>query len=240
MSAARTGRPSFDEPTFTVPCSQVVGSVLPGIDAQPALPVLIGSEGSEVVAPVAEPLERVAHRRIRTLANYWHGGWDHAIPDTWLRAGVAERLYAVADALPSPWGLAVFDAWRPLALQRELYDTAIADPTIEPGFMAPVSDDPATPPPHLTGGAVDLTLTFESTPLAPGCGFDDTTRRAHVAHLEATPGPDRELRRFLYWSMRSEGFVVFEGEWWHFELGTRRWALITGGTAVYGPTAPAS
>ncbi len=240
MSAAHTGRPSFDEPTFTVPCSQVFGSVLPGIDAQPALPALIGSEGSEVTGPVAEPLVRVAHRRIRTLANYWHGGWDHAIPDTWLRVGVAERLYAVADALPAPWGLAVFDAWRPLALQRELYDIAIADPTIEPGFMAPVSDDPATPPPHLTGGAVDLTLTFESTPLAPGCGFDDTTSRAHVAHLEGTPGPDRELRRFLYWSMRSEGFVVFEGEWWHFELGTRRWALIAGGTAVYGPTAPAS
>jgi zinc D-Ala-D-Ala dipeptidase len=240
MSASGAEQPSFDTPTFTVACSQVFQSELPGIDAPRALPRLTDSEGSEVEKPVDEPLVRVEHRRIRTLANYWHGGWDHAIPVTWLRVGVADRLYTVADALPARWGLAVFDGWRPLALQRELYEVAIADPAIEPGFMAPVSNDPAIPPPHLTGGAVDLTLTFDSVPLAPGCGFDDTTSRAHVADLEEQPGPDRAARRFLYWSMRAAGFVVFEGEWWHFEFGTRRWSLLTGGTSVYGPTSPAS
>jgi D-alanyl-D-alanine dipeptidase len=39
--------------------------------------------------------------------------------------------------------------------------------------------------------------------------------------------------------MASKGFVVFDGEWWHFEYGTRRWAAITGGTPRFGPAGPA-
>ncbi len=237
MTSPNAPAPCFDEPTFTVPCAQVLGSGLQGVEVQPALPDLVGGDGVDVEIPSDEALVRVEHRRVRTLANYWHGGWQHAIPGTWLRAAVAERLCAVADGLPPRWGLAVFDGWRPLALQSELYDAAFADPATEPGFMAPVSTDPATPPPHLTGGAVDVTLAFDGVPLAAGCGFDDTTSRAQVAVLEDEPGPDREVRRFLYWSMRAQGFVVFEGEWWHFEFGTRRWSWVTGGTSVYGPAA---
>ncbi len=35
--------------------------------------------------------------------------------------------------------------------------------------------------------------------------------------------------------LAAEGFVVFDGEWWHFEHGTRRWAAITGHPPRYGP-----
>ncbi len=228
----------FDEPTFTVPVSKVFETTLEGVDEQEPLPVLVDGEGPELESPIDEGLVMVGHRRIRTLSNYWHGGWQHAIRDTWLRKSVARRLGAVADRLPPRWGLAVFDAWRPIALQAELYDLAAADPRIEEGFMTKVSHDPRTPPPHLTGGAVDVTLTFDGIPLAPGCGFDDITHLAYTAVLEQEPGPDRELRRFLYWSMRAEGFVVIGFEWWHFEFGTRRWALVTGGLPVFGPAGP--
>jgi len=230
----------FDEPTFTVPVRQVFAGSLTGIGELRALPDLIEGQGPDVEQAIDEELVRVEHQRIRTLSNYWHRGWEHAIPGTWLRASVAERLDAVAEDLPARWGLAVFDAWRPIALQAELHDVAHADQRIEAGFMNVVSHDPRTPPPHLTGGAVDLTLTFDGVPLAPGCGFDDITRRAHTAIMEDEPGPDREIRRFLYWSMRAEGFVVIDFEWWHFEYGTSRWAGITGGEPVYGPASPPS
>ncbi len=229
---------SFDEPTFTVPVGEVLGATLGGVDEQEPIPDLIDGAGPPVEFPSDEVLVRVAHRRVRSLSNYWHGGWQHAIPDTWLRGTVADRLYAVAEHLPERWGLAVFDAWRPLALQAELYDFAAADPRIDEGFMTKVSHDPRTPPPHLTGGAVDLTLTFDGVPLAPGCGFDDITPLAYTASFEREPGPDRELRRFLYWSMRAEGFAVIGFEWWHFELGTSRWALATGGSPRFGPASP--
>ena len=224
--------PRFDEPNFTRPVPLDV------IDDGEPLPRLVEDEGHDVLSNSDEQLVRVEHRRVRTLSNYWHAGWHHAVAETLLRADVAARLGRVADSLPPRFGLAVFDAWRPLPLQRELYEVATADPTIEPGLMAAPSEDPATPPPHLTGGAVDLTLTYDAAPLALGTGFDDVTARAHTAAIEAEPGAERSGRRMLYRAMRAEGFVVFRDEWWHFEFGTRRWAAITDGVARYGPAGP--
>ena len=229
--------PRFDEPTYTVP-PETFFDGLPPLDDPGPLPELREPDEGEITDPSDEPLVRVEHRRIRVLANYWHAGWSTAVPATWLRRGVMERLGAVADALPDAWGLAVFDGWRPLALQRELYEVATADPHIEPGLIAPPSTDPTTPPPHLTGGAVDLTLTWEGTPLAAGTGFDDITSRAYVDALEKEPGPSRLLRRALFHRMADQGFVVYRGEWWHFEWGTRRWAGVRGAQPIYGPATP--
>jgi len=201
----------------------------PALDDPPALPV---------VEPDPEPLVPVAHRRIRVLSNYWHAGWEAARPTTWLRGEAMERLAHVADGLPERLGLAVFDAWRPLALQAELFDAAYAEPGLPPGYVAEPIADPATPPPHLTGGTVDLTLTLDGTPLALGTGFDDFSRRAATVALEQVPGPERDLRRLLYHAMRAGGFVVLHCEWWHFEFGTRRWAAITGHRPRYGPAHP--
>lgn len=229
--------PRFDEPTYTMEAAHLFDGA-PPIDDLGALPRLDEPAEGRVAVDSAEPLVRVEHRRVRVLANYWHAGWSTAVAGTWLRSGVADRLYAVADALPERWGLAVFDAWRPLELQVQLYEASVADPEIEPGFMAPPSSDAATPPPHLTGGAVDLTLTWDGTPIAAGTGFDDTTRRAFVAALEDEPGPARHVRRALFHRMAAQGFVVYRGEWWHFEWGTRRWAGVRGESPIYGPTSP--
>ncbi|NIR37665.1 MAG: M15 family metallopeptidase [Actinobacteria bacterium] len=233
-------RPTFDEPNFTEPVEVVFGegATLPGIEPQPDLPDLSAPVTAELTDPVDEPMVGLCHPRIRNLENYRVAGWTHAVEGTWLRASVADRLGRVADRLPADWELYVFDAWRPLELQAELFEAAYALPGTEPDFMAPASVDPATPPPHVTGGAVDLGLGWRGIPLAPGGPFDDRTANAHTDALEQQPGPARELRRFLYWSMRAEGFVVFHHEWWHFEYGTRGWAALTGCPAVFGPTAP--
>jgi len=228
--------PRLGEPTYTVPARALFGERAPEITEGGALPPLLDPEPPAVLDPSDEPLVEVEHRRIRVLANYWHAGWATAIAQTWMRRSAFERLVTVAEDLPEPWGLAVFDAWRPLELQRELF-TAAAD---HPGLMAEPSTDPATPPPHLTGGAVDLTLTLNGTPIAPGTGFDDTSLRAHTAHFESEPGPDRHVRRTLFHAMAETGFVVFSEEWWHFEYGTRRWAAVKNHTPFYGPATPPS
>ena len=133
-----------------------------------------------------------------------------------------------------------FDGWRPLALQRELFDATYGPgSTAGPGAVAPPSADPRTPPPHLTGGTVDLTLCWQGRPLALGTGFDEFSALAATAAFEAEPGPVRTLRRLLYWTLRRHGFVVLAEEWWHFEFGTRLWSTITGHPVRYGPAAPA-
>ena len=70
---------------------------------------------------------------------------------------------------------------------------------------------------------------------ALGTGFDDFTEKAAAAALENETGINRDLRRWLYWEMRSVDFIVLECEWWHFEYGTRRWAALKGETPLFGP-----
>lgn len=232
------GPERFLLPCFTEHAESVVhrcGYSVP--DCLP-LPGLDDPEYPEVTQPSDDPLVPLHHRRIRVLSNYWHAGWDHACPDTWLRAEALDRLSFVAASLPERLGLAVFDAWRPLALQAELFEAAYHEPGLPPGYVAEPVADPRTPPPHLTGGTVDLTLTLDGTPLALGTGFDDFTDRAAARSLESNPGASRELRRLLYRHMRSGGFVVLHCEWWHFEYGTRRWAAITGNAPRFGPAIP--
>ncbi|MFD0683360.1 M15 family metallopeptidase [Actinomadura fibrosa] len=187
----------------------------------------------------AEPLVRIADAGIQVLHSYVGAGWRHAVGEQWLRGEVLGRLGRAAAGLPRGFGFAVFDGWRPLALQRELFEAFApsADPDGEDP-VAPPSDDPAEPPPHLTGGAVDLTLTWQGTPLALGTAFDEFTSLAAVTAFEGVDGPVRTLRRLLYHSLRSQGFVVLAEEWWHFEFGTRLWSALSGAAARYGPVAP--
>lgn len=86
-----------------------------------------------------------------------------------VREGVAERLAKVAELLPSGHMLLVWDAYRPLAVQQALfnyyvgvlekngtsYEQAVVDAQ---RFVSIPSNDPTKPPPHNTGGAVDLTI----------------------------------------------------------------------------------
>ncbi len=184
-----------------------------------------------------EPLVSVVGPRTTTLVVYHHAGYREASPQMYLRSRVVERLCRAAASLPDGFGIAVLDAWRPLSLQQKLFETAV-DNQHDAGFVAEPSPDPATPPPHLTGGAIDVTLTWEGVALRLGSDFDDFTTCTHTAAFEATPGPVRELRRLLYWAMHEQGFIVLEHEWWHFEYGTRRWAAINNTAALYGPAAP--
>jgi D-alanyl-D-alanine dipeptidase len=215
------------------------------VPTPPPLPALTVPDSTEPVTdpiPVADdPLVAIGAPRVRVLSAYRGEGWPHTVEGGYLRASVVERLVRVAGGLAEPFGLAVFDAWRPLPLQAALYDVAYADPDLPPGFVAEADPDPTTPPAHLTGGTVDLTLSYDGIPLALGTPFDDFRPVAQADRFEhATPIDEgqrviRDLRRLLVAAMAAEGFVVLHCEWWHFEHGTRYWAAVTGGAPRFGP-----
>ncbi len=231
--------PRFDEPSLTRPAADVCAERGLGPPATAPLPELHEPVPlPRVTGPVDEPLVPVRHPRVLVLEVYRLAGWRHARPGTWLRSSVMDRLGRAAASLPEPWGLCVFDAWRPLPLQAELYDAAYADPGLPPGFISEPDPDPATPPPHLTGGTIDASLTLDGVPLGLGTGFDDFTPRARTDALEADESVERDLRRWLYWTLHEVGFVVLDCEWWHFEHGTRRWAALVGDRPRYGPSTP--
>jgi len=200
----------------------------------PAFPEVEDIRRLDDPAPGGDPLVPIVHRSIHLLRAYWHAGWTRAEPVMSLRAQVADRLYKVADGLPEGYGLAIFDAWRPLALQAEIYRAVNSDGKLLPGYFAQPRTDPLNPPPHSTGGAVDLTLTYEGAAFALGSAFDEFSPNSNVHAYEQRPGLVRSLRRMLFWRLHEQGFVGIRTEWWHFEFGTIRWAARTGLNPIYG------
>lgn len=181
-----------------------------------------------------EKLVEPEHARIVKLNAYRQLGCDGRVPAVWVREGIATKLYRAAEALPDMFGLAIFDGWRSLLLQRELCQ-AVESAGAEFRTDEP-SADPALPPAHLTGAAVDVTLTYDLEPLTLGSPFWELGAKSVTRAYEKTPGLIRDLRRMLYWAMASEKFVVAESKWWHFEYGTRRWAVLKDQPPIYGAT----
>jgi len=191
-----------------------------------ALPLLVEPhEMTPIESDCREHLVDVSNT-FTCLEAYRNEGWQHAHQGTFLRSGVARRLLEVCTSLPFGFDLVIFDGWRSLDLQSELFAAAYGDANLPEGYLAPPSRDVQLPPPHVSGGTVDLTLSFEGTPLALGTSFDSFTHEAHTLAFESDDTPVRRLRRLLCSAMWKQDFIVYEGEWWHFEYGTPRWAAI--------------
>jgi len=185
-----------------------------------------------------------------------------------LRQGVVERLLRAQALLQEnepTWCLAIFDAWRPVAVQRFMVAHATAQACRERGldvlgsgpaweavrqevgcFWAPPSEDPATPPPHSTGAAVDLTFASGSgDPLEMGGAIDaigpisspEFYAEAAAADPQSQQAGWHRRRVLLTAVMKAAGFAQHPQEWWHFSYGDQLWAWRTGqGWAIYGRT----
>lgn len=193
---------------------------------------------------------------------YWAAA-DGAVDALLVRENVA-KLLAEVNARIAPAGLKLFlyDAWRPRAVQAYFHDVWMPDqvrarqPNLsEPEIIAEVerywaapTDAPHSPAPHATGGAFDLTLTWDDgAPLYMGSLFDDVTELAATDRFERededaysySHDEARANRRLLYWLMVEAGFSSHPDEWWHFSHGDQMWAIDTGKpAAVYGLIEP--
>jgi D-alanyl-D-alanine dipeptidase len=143
-----------------------------------------------------------------------------------LRSGVIARLEQALAALPEPFGIAVLDGWRSTDYQRELLSYYTARfPDIGDGYVAD-PEDKFVLPPHTTGGAVDLTLSWNGASLALGTDYDSFADAAHVGALESERDSPiaRDLRRLLSSVLRGAGFAPYPLEWWHWSYGDQWWA----------------
>ena len=207
------------------------------------------------IEPVDEALVRVADigGRVRDDPRYHRSGLPGAQEAGWVRERVADALARVAAGLPGGMTLVVWDGYRSIETQAALYDGYLAELTmVHPDhpagaleeaaarYVTPPSRAPDAPPPHLTGGAVDLTLgDGDGRPLDLGTDFDAFVPEAGARALEDAPGPARDLRRLLFWSMWEMGFTAYLEEWWHFDLGDQFWGLVRARPARYaGAAAP--
>jgi zinc D-Ala-D-Ala dipeptidase len=171
-----------------------------------------------------------------------------------LRDGVLRCLEASQKYLRSMkpnWHIKIFDAYRPLDIQKFMVDYTFAqlvnsrgwdrdnlalaqqkeimDLTLQ--FWALPNEDPRMPPPHSTGAAIDVTLQDENgQEVNMGSEIDEVSPRSFPNYFKTDNSPDagqfHANRELLYAVMTSSGFQRHPNEWWHFSLGDQMWAWL--------------
>ena len=168
-----------------------------------------------------------------------------------LREEVVNRLVKVNDYLISKnsFYLLIYDSWRPLEVQEFMFKRAFLleckksdiDPSLKnmksypcilkkvEKFWAYPSYDSSCPPPHSTGGALDVCLLDKDGNLLE--------MGSKVDQMDETSNPDfyRNIKneKAIIWDSRRNllreimtkfGFAQHPNEWWHFSYGDQLWA----------------
>ncbi len=168
-----------------------------------------------------------------------------------LREEVVNRLVKANDYLisKSSFNLLIYDSWRPLEVQEFMFNRAFLlecekshiDISFEniksypsilkkvEKFWANPSYDIRCPPPHSTGGALDVCLSDKDGNLVE--------MGSSVDQMDETSNPDfyacikdeeaiiwNSRRNLLREIMTKFGFAQHPNEWWHFSYGDQLWA----------------
>jgi D-alanyl-D-alanine dipeptidase len=170
-----------------------------------------------------------------------------------IRRGLADRLLTARTRLrPRGLDLLVVEAYRPPALQATYFGQyrdrlAGLHPEWPAGRAHVEASRYVSLPevgPHVTGGAVDLTLcTAEGVELNLGTAVNDSPVDSANRCFTDAPGLAADPRRnrdLLVEVLGGVGLVNYPTEWWHWSYGERYWALRTGArVARYAPVARA-
>ena len=168
-----------------------------------------------------------------------------------LREEVVNRLVKVNDFLISKnsFYLLIYDSWRPLEVQEFMFKRAFlleceksnihasfknikSYPSIlkkVEKFWAYPSFDSRFPPPHSTGGALDVCLSDKEGNLvemgSTGDQMDQTSNPDFYASINNEEAIIWNSRRNLLREIMTKfGFVQHPNEWWHFSYGDQLWA----------------
>lgn len=161
-----------------------------------------------------------------------------------VRASVARMLGEAARALPDGLRLQIVEGYRPIAVQREHFKHSLEEARkrfpgaeeakiyLEAGRYSAPPDAP-TPPPHLTGGAVDVTIIDSAGEELDFTSPFDLLDIAHAAMNARGLSPAAQGNRALLRQvMEPTGLTNYADEWWHWSYGDNGWALRVGAEAA--------
>ena len=143
-----------------------------------------------------------------TLDNFT-GSVIYNFSDAYLRYGTVKKLSKVqADLRKMNMGLKIWDAYRPIDAQYELWracpnSTYVSNPN--KGYSS-----------HSRGNTVDITLIYsDGTEVQMPTGFDNFTSKADRDYSDCSQ-VEKKNAQLLESVMQSNGFRPYYGEWWHF------------------------
>lgn len=193
-----------------------------------------------VIVDNQEPLVEIKKYCPRVLVRQYEKGGSKRIKNLPARKTVAQMLNKAQSFLPPGIHLLVRDAWRPAAVQRQLflnwqnkfrriYPDWPKKKIYQLAAKYAVPAESKIPSGHLTGGAVDVTLGDEKgrrlamrTKIIP---FEEQLATSAIKKLPPRIAKNRQL---LHRAMIKAGFSSLPREWWHFSFGDYWWAKRTG------------
>ena len=214
------------------------------------------NECNEPLVSIPESIFRLTPHPYMSLGAPYSTGVDPWV----LRPSVLKRLIRAQQYLSdiSPHlQLALFDAWRPIAVQKFMFNYTIQETCKSKGidindlsangdindvieevgrFWAKPSSNPLTPPPHSTGAAIDLTLAdMTGNPLDLGGEIDfigaesspDFYKKDNLGMPCSKHQVFHKRRSLLFSVMEQAGFVQHPNEWWHFSYGDQLWSWLS-------------
>jgi zinc D-Ala-D-Ala dipeptidase len=158
-------------------------------------------------------LDPTLHLDIRyATSNNFMGRPMYKEARAFLQEPAAEALVRANKKLqPQGYGLLIFDGYRPWSVTKAFWDATPKDKKI---FVA----DPKKGSRHNRGCAVDLSLFDLQTgkEVTMTGAYDEMTERSYVDYKGGT-AEERRHRDLLRSAMESEGFTVYQPEWWHYD-----------------------
>ncbi|MFI5385003.1 MAG: M15 family metallopeptidase [Fimbriimonadales bacterium] len=156
--------------------------------------------------------------------------------ETLARKSVVEFLWRAADALPRGYKLGIIEGWRPPYIQRRMFKWSFKRfkdkypdwseaklKRLASQFTAPM--DERVPPPHSTGGAVDLMVADENNQVLDHLS-PYQMRDHHAFPFDAKDLSDeaRHNRDLLAQALSTGGLTNYPSEYWHWSYGDQGWA----------------
>ncbi len=171
--------------------------------------------------------------------------------ETVVRESVARMLCAASKALANGYQFGVLEGWRPHHIQRRMYLRSwnrfkgmhpdwsdVQLKRVVNRYVAPMND--RVPPPHSTGGAVDLfLLDSDANELNMTEPLDVLDSKAFLFSAEGLSDRSRERRKIFGDALLEGGLTNYPSEYWHWSYGDQGWAYRTGApNALYAVTKP--
>lgn len=160
-----------------------------------------------------------------------------------LRETVAQKVNQVQERLPDGHILTIGTCLRTLEMQRGIRENVTKDmaekhPEWPAATLARMlnrmvapPDDPS-PPPHTTGGALDVGIQGPDGQ-ALDFGAGDSFWGTAPTYCGKLSDIARSNRLLLIETMESTGLTNYVGEWWHWSYGDQGWALRVGSPVAY-------
>lgn len=152
-----------------------------------------------------------------------YGDFSKAYATTETAKSLVDALHLLQSE-DSLWGIVIYDAGRPLSVQKIMFDVVKGTP--QQKYVA----SPRGGGPHNYGMALDIGLTYNGEPVDMGTPFDTFDERAHITGEPLLVKQGKisagamENRVRLRKAMQASGFRTYYREWWHFTRYSTKYA----------------